>query len=192
MHNTLLQLLRSNCSRTHTLTPPQQLASPLQSSPAACSPNSPYTTALVPAMPAVMCCAMLCLPTPHQVASGLPPAQLSSTLVPIVRCAATNQVSMSFLTTGERHTLLLQLMGAQDASVAVLAAEAWCRCAVLRAVMCPVTNLRQAVAQQCCLGHHQPALHRELWGTTNLPWTGDSGAQPTCLAQGTTSWRPAC
>jgi hypothetical protein len=66
-----------------------------------------------------------------QVASGQPPAQLASTLVPIVRCAASNQLSMSFITTAERHTLLLQLMAAEDATVAVLAAEAWCRCAVL-------------------------------------------------------------
>lgn len=62
-----------------------------------------------------------------QVASDMPPAQLSETLVPIVGAAATNQLSLPFITTGGRDTLLLQLMAAEDPAVSVLATEAWCR-----------------------------------------------------------------
>lgn len=61
----------------------------------------------------------------------MPPAQLAATLVPIVRSAAANQLSLGFVTSGERHLLLVQLMGSEDADVAVLAAEAWCRCGEL-------------------------------------------------------------
>lgn len=65
---------------------------------------------------------------PPQVASGVPSEQLASTLVPIVRCAAHSQLSLPFVTTADRHILLLQLMETEDPAVAVLAAEAWCRC----------------------------------------------------------------
>jgi hypothetical protein len=84
--------------------------------------------------PSQLCCNQLrCVP---QVASDMPPAQLASTLVPIVRCAATNQLSLPFITAGGRDTLLLQLMAAEDPAVSVLATEAWCRCVCGWGVFC--------------------------------------------------------
>jgi len=67
------------------------------------------------------------LPCRLQVAANAPTSQLAATLVPIVRCAAANQLTLPFIMAADRHALVLKLLQSEDAAVAVLAAEVWCR-----------------------------------------------------------------
>jgi hypothetical protein len=64
-------------------------------------------------------------------------AQMTATLLPLVRHAAAERLPVAAVMTPEHQPLLLRLIECEDPAVAVLAAEAWCRCVVhVRAGCC--------------------------------------------------------